>query len=50
MKLAIVDPFNNSKLCLAYAVPFIPFIKIKYAIEVSATPPNNAPTHLAFCS
>ena len=49
-KEAIVDPFKISKLCFAKGVPFIPFIKIKYEIAVSAIPPNNEPTHLAFSS
>ena len=36
----IVDPSNTSKLSFAKDVPFIPFIKMKYEIEVKATPPK----------
>ena len=46
----IVAPSNRSKLSFAKDVPFIPFINMKYEIEVKATPPKTEPTHLDFCS
>ena len=46
----IVAPSNNSKLSFAKDVPLIPFINMKYDMDVKATPPKIEPTHLDFCS